>query len=1227
MTASPYIGCKDFGLTSVAGAHVDNYEAETLDLSGNKLTTLDDPRPFMGLPAIESLRLDNNQLSELDKGLFSSGNLTLVQTLRLDNNQLTELKRGLFDRLPSLEELWLVNNQLRELNAGLFDGLGPSLIILWLFSNHLSELETGLFDGLTALETLQLDDNKLSVLDEGLFSALTALGSLQLSNNRLTGLPTNIFSGLFALTGLSLSHNYLIELDPRTFVDLGNLKVLDLSSNRLAAIATVTFAPLAGNISSLYLAGNDISEVGTVLEEMQQNSLETIVMDGNPSRCSIPTKTNQHLNSSIVCACAAGYGRVGDDLCQSPTRAVIIPQAVATLRSHVMLTGPEEQLAPPPNSPQQLDIGDGFFWNFVMVDKNAISVTLHWLSPSEAIFDWTCSPGSPCANGSRGDIVHPPASTPDGFRGVEWDTTVVIKYNVNATTAADTTLVSSERTASIILAYSAFHLPARFVDAFQHDAERNVAASASAGMGLPTPRTLRIQQNVTMGAASTGTMHEPLPTTANVPVQANPRIPTAIIFELVDNTCNIRHAAKVVNVRRIASSAAPADQGGADSCAAARGSTAYDGWEVVVGDPSEMAKATNLSGGVSMPPCTAVLQARDTVTTEILRITTINASIQDCWDNGNPLNLADTRHLSCNGHGDCSPDGNLYDGVFEGCNCDTGREGNRCEVPVLCNRADGEVYSSTTGGCKVFKLSVSTAWRPTLYTVTATEDFHTQPLLINRTATTVSSGYVDNITFTLDSSAPRGFFISSKTGEVFGNFDAASTSNDAQINVTLLAVDASNLQLPVETMHFVVKPKPPSVVWAAVGCAALALCIAAIVHKLRQRCIAEQDALAALARARRAYGLEPNHGNSRGVSVNSGDLVGMTTSIDAAALGTGDAGSDSDVVLLLEHAPADPAAASPLAAAAGYGNAPPVYENDESTDGDYDDDDDDNNNGHNCGAPNAFTMKRRKRRKVLSKFVAPTICLGKSTLAAKGLDVLLGVDPKTYMHVKNKVKVMLKEFAASGTKEDNRNINTMLQGTYVNPGESSGQVRTIEELMQCSEVQDAGLEIHHVLALQVYTSSSFKSINDPMRQSPPVLPHPFAATLYYISDALSMLRELQGKDAATRNETLVFWRGMKNLRITDEFLQTGGSEMACMSTTSSRAVAEGFALSESPLLFKFVSNSFMSHGADISFLSVYPGEKEVLYPPLTYLRPIKITVETIGGIVYRVVEVEPIFPK
>jgi hypothetical protein len=102
-----------------------------------------------------------------------------------------------------------------------------------------------------------------------------------------------------------------------------------------------------------------------------------------------------------------------------------------------------------------------------------------------------------------------------------------------------------------------------------------------------------------------------------------------------------------------------------------------------------------------------------------------------------------------------------------------------------------------------------------------------------------------------------------------------------------------------------------------------------------------------------------------------------------------------------------------------------------------------------------------------------------------------------------------------------------------------------------------------------------------------------------------------------------------DLQVTEEFLEVGGTEMSCMSTTSSKKVAADFAKKSktSPLLFKLLSNDFMSHGADISFLSVYPEEKEILYPPLTYLGPIsrEIKTEIIDGREYQVVEVKPSF--
>ena len=56
-----------------------------------------------------------------------------------------------------------------------------------------------------------------------------------------------------------------------------------------------------------------------------------------------------------------------------------------------------------------------------------------------------------------------------------------------------------------------------------------------------------------------------------------------------------------------------------------------------------------------------------------------------------------------------------------------------------------------------------------------------------------------------------------------------------------------------------------------------------------------------------------------------------------------------------------------------------------------------------------------------------------------------------------------------------------------------------------------------------------------------------------------------------------------------------------MSLTRARQVR--YSLSGHSLLFKISAPSFMATGADVQWLSAFPGEAEILYPPLTYLCP------------------------
>ena len=104
---------------------------------------------------------------------------------------------------------------------------------------------------------------------------------------------------------------------------------------------------------------------------------------------------------------------------------------------------------------------------------------------------------------------------------------------------------------------------------------------------------------------------------------------------------------------------------------------------------------------------------------------------------------------------------------------------------------------------------------------------------------------------------------------------------------------------------------------------------------------------------------------------------------------------------------------------------------------------------------------------------------------------------------------------------------------------------------------------------------------------------------------------------------------MRDMRVTADFERRGGSELACMSTTTDIVVALKYSASQASLLLKLRTSSFMDRGADIAFLSAFPGEREVLFPPLTYLKPTKRReVLKLGeGATCTVVEVTVAFPS
>jgi thiol-disulfide isomerase/thioredoxin len=163
---------------------------------------------------------------------------------------------------------------------------------------------------------------------------------------------------------------------------------------------------------------------------------------------------------------------------------------------------------------------------------------------------------------------------------------------------------------------------------------------------------------------------------------------------------------------------------------------------------------------------------------------------------------------------------------------------------------------------------------------------------------------------------------------------------------------------------------------------------------------------------------------------------------------------------------------------------------------------------------------------------------------------------------------------------------------------------TLQDFAQLTEATEAKLTLPEVASLRFYTSHSFGSINEALR-SPDSEPHPLPAIATNIQNGLKKLRSLGAEDKSAR-ETVILWRGFRDTQSTEEFMDAGGTELAPMSTTADVGVAVGYAVRNSTtcrsLLFRIVTDNNLQRGADLKWLSMFPGEAETLFPPLTYLQ-------------------------
>ena len=197
---------------------------------------------------------------------------------------------------------------------------------------------------------------------------------------------------------------------------------------------------------------------------------------------------------------------------------------------------------------------------------------------------------------------------------------------------------------------------------------------------------------------------------------------------------------------------------------------------------------------------------------------------------------------------------------------------------------------------------------------------------------------------------------------------------------------------------------------------------------------------------------------------------------------------------------------------------------------------------------------------------------------------------------------------------------------------ASGEGMLLADFRSHPHATAARLTLVHVLVLRLYSTAAFVTINQPLRETTNkkarAAPHPFPVTVMLLAEAIKKLRAVpavavNGSGAGEAN-TVELWRGLRDAVVPEEFINGGGTENAPMSTTRSLQVAMRYSASAMPMLMRFKVGTFMQLGADLGFVSAFPDENEVLYPPLTYLQSVSPPAELrVGDVTFTIVDVEP----
>ena len=293
-------------------AFKDVIKLESLDLSVNKLTDLNE-RTFVPVQAsLMHLKINENKLGEMSVEKLEKvlNGLKKLASLHLSSNELKSLPNL---SQTQLTELVLQSNQIESLND--YKQLLPSsLIDLNVNNNRMKQLTAQSLAKLVNLKYLNLESNQIATISEDAFTHLTKLTQIHMAKNYLKQIRPRQFFTLIDLQRLDLSsqNQMLKEIDDYAFDRRSNARditKIDLSKNRITSLGAKVFCsrnqsrPYA-NIKELDLAVNPISSINPcVMRQMAKGFADVNNQQVNPKVTFKPTHVLEKIAPTIKCDC------------------------------------------------------------------------------------------------------------------------------------------------------------------------------------------------------------------------------------------------------------------------------------------------------------------------------------------------------------------------------------------------------------------------------------------------------------------------------------------------------------------------------------------------------------------------------------------------------------------------------------------------------------------------------------------------------------------------------------------------------------------------------------------------------------------------------------------------------------------------------------------------------------------------------------------------------------